>query len=496
MARRADSEARPAVLVVTDDESEGARIRASLAEAGYQCVVVNDREAAVNVIDSTAVDAVVTRLRTPRIAGLQLLTLARARNPEAGGILILDSGEEDAAMRAVERGVVDFETRPVRAERIVLAVNIIASQQRAVAEIGRLNRRLDERYGFAGIVGTTGVTERVISRLKEIAPLDASVLLVGEPGTGKELIAQVIHQNSTRRNGPFVKADCAAFSARLLAQELFGVGERGGRERKRGRFELAAEGTLFLDAIAAAPTDLQARIAEILRTRQLRSSLNEPPIEVDVRLIASSEIDLEGLVEAGQFHEGLHQILNEARVEVPPLRHRRRDVGELARHFLDEFLGDRAARVAIGRDALDRLEAFDWPDNVRELREVMRELSQRVAIGGLSTIGIDDLPEEIRERKARGGELLFRAGTSLEEMERRLIEETLRLTRGNRERAAEMLGMGVRTLYRKIKEGGGGERQGAAAKGTGKRGGAPRSGKGKGRKEDGRKRRGRPSHPD
>jgi len=450
MAVRPDErDAPPTVLVVDEDAAEAGRIRGAVVEAGLACVVVSDREAAANVLDSTPVDALVTRLRAARISGLHLLALARERNPEAGAILIVDAGEEEAATEAMARGVVDFQRRPVNVEKLRASVARLLGEQRDRAEITRLGRRLDERYGFGGIVGSTAVVERLLSQLKEIAPLQTSVLLVGEPGTGKDLAAQVLHQNSPRRNGPFVKADCAALPPRLLAQELFGSRPRGRRPRRRGRFEIATDGTLYLDAVAALPLELQGRVAELARTRQLRPGLDEPPVEMNVRLIASSDVELEGLIETGQLHEGLYQIVSESRIELPPLRHRRRDVGALARHFLSEFLGETAATIAIGREALDRLEAYDWPDNVRELREVVRQWSVSIAPGG--TVRPEDLPAEIRERPGRGDQLLFRAGAPLADAERLLIEETLRLTRGNRERAAEMLGIGLRTLYRKLK---------------------------------------------
>ena len=438
----------PTVLVVDEDGAEGARIRGAFADAGFACIAVSDRDAAVNVLDSTPIDALVTRLRAARISGLHLVALARQRNPEAGAILILDAGEEDAATEAMGRGVIDFQRRPLHIGKLCAAIDRLLREQHDRAEIARLGRRLDERYGFGGIIGSSAVIERLLSQLKEVAPLDANVLLVGEPGTGKDLAARVIHQNSPRRNGPFVKADCAALPPRLLARELFGSRSRG-RKRRPGRFELAADGTLYLDALAALPLELQGRVAELARTRQLRPGLDQPPVEVNVRLIASSDVELEGLIEAGQLNEGLYGIVSEARVELPPLRHMRRDVGALARHFLSEFLGEAAAAITIGRDALDRLEAYDWPDNVRELREVVRQWSASAKPG--ATMGLDDLPLEIRERPGRGDQLLFRAGTPLADAERLLIEETLRLTRGNRERAAEMLGIGVRTLYRKLK---------------------------------------------
>ena len=372
----------PTVLIVSEETAEAARLAAQFEAAGWAAVRVNSREAAVNVLDRAPVDALVTRLRAPRIAGLNLLALARARNPEAGGVLIIDPGEEESATQAMARGVIDFQLRPVNAEKLRAALAGLFERQRLVAELAELRQRIDRVFGFAGVVGESGTMLRVLSRLREIAPLEIAVLITGEPGTGKDLIATLLHQNSPRRNAPFVRLDCRALSGRSLARELFGAPARGAAAPARGRLELASEGTLYLDDVGALPRDVQARLEEALRTGQLHSDLERAPVEIDVRLIASTPHDLEGEVERGRFHEGLFARLTAARIDLPPLRHRRRDIPGLARFFLTEGARRRGVAVTLGRDALDLLQGYDWPGNVGELRSVIEDLIEGARPGG------------------------------------------------------------------------------------------------------------------
>jgi len=436
------------VLIVSEEIAEAARLAAQLEAAGWAAIRVNSREAAVNVLDRAPVDALVTRLRAPRITGLNLLALARVRNPEAGGILIIDRGEEESATQAMARGVIDFQRRPVNAEKLRAALAGLFERQRLLAELAELRRRIDRVFGFAGLVGESGAMLRVLSRLREIAPLEIGVLITGEPGTGKDLIATVLHQNSPRRNAPFVRLDCRALSGRWLARELFGAPARGTAAPTRGRVELANEGTLYLDDVGALPLDVQARLAEVLRAGQLRSDLERPPVEIDVRLVASTPRDLEGEVERGHFHEGLFARLTAARIDLPPLRHRRRDIPRLARLFLAEAGRRRGIAVTLRRDALDLLQGYDWPGNVGEVRSVIEDLVEAARPG--AAIGAADLPSEIRVQAAPGGRPLPPNAT-LRDAERRLIEEAMRTAAGNREKAARILGIGVRTLYRRLK---------------------------------------------
>jgi DNA-binding NtrC family response regulator len=429
--------------------TEPARLRAFLEFHGCTVVWVRSREAAVNVLDSSQVDALITQMRGARIRGLSLVALARKRNPELGAILIIAPGEKEAATEAMRRGVVDFQVPPINFEKVRAPLERLFERQGLREKVSRMSRRLDAKFGFPGVIGSSGAMMRVQARCTEIAPLDASVLLAGEPGTGKDLIAGVIHRNSPRRNGPFVKVHCPALSPRLLVRELFGAPAQRGRVRRPGRLEIASDGTLYLDDAGALPRDVQGRIAELLRTGQIRPELDRSPVELSVRVVASTSGDLEGLVDRGKFDEGFYDLLAEARIELPPLRHRRRDVPLLARHFLDGFRGEQEPPLSFARETVNRLARFSWPGNVRELRNVVQELVRGLSSG--SVIRAQDLPEEIRDARGEQEGLRVVPGTSLAEAERQIVQQTLISCGGNREKAAQILGIGVRTLYRKIR---------------------------------------------
>jgi DNA-binding NtrC family response regulator len=440
---------KPAVLIASEEETESAHLAAALTAEGWAAFRVSNSEAAINVLDRTPIDALITRLRAPRIRGLHLLALARERNPDVGAVLIIDRTDEEQATRAMRRGVVDFQVRPVNIEKAITVIGWVLAHQRLAAELVRAHQRLELRYGFAGIVGDSGAIVRALSQVKEIAPLECAVFLTGEPGTGKSHIARVIHQNSLRRGGPFVAFDCEALPPRLAGRELFGAPADRERRRRPGRLEVAHGGTLYLHQIAALAKDLQARVVEVLQTRTLRPGLEREPVDVDVRLIASSRAGLDGLIGREQLHAGLYDLLSAAQIALPPLRHCRRDVPLLARHFLAEAAPSGAPAPVIAPEALDLLEAFSWPGNVRELRNTIRQVLAGLVDRGV--VRVSDLPEDIRHPHTRGNSVMLPIGSALQEAEQRLILETIRMTGGNRAQAARALRVSVRTLYRKLR---------------------------------------------
>jgi len=440
------------VLLVSPEEPEMNRLRAHLELAGHEVVWVRDREAAVNLLDSRQVDALISPLTGPRIHGLALLELARQRNPELGAVLIIRPDirpdEEERATRAMLRGVIDFQRSPVNPEKVAHVLARLSERQRLLEEISRLSQRLDRKLGFPNLVGTSGAMARLRSQLREVAPLETRVLLVGEEGTGKDLVAEILHQHSPRHNGPLVRVDCAALPARQLARELFGRPAGADGVRRAGLLEAASTGTLYLDHVAALPVALQARIAEVLRTGQVRPDIEGLPVEVHPRLVAATEGDPAALVGNGLLHEGFVDLVAEVRIDLVPLRYRRRDISALARHFLAEQAEETGRTLTLTRPALDHLGACDWPGNVRELKDAMRELATSAA--GDRPIEVDDLPASVREQQARDEVMAFPLGTSLAAAERQLILQTLKLCGENREKAASVLGIGVRTLYRKL----------------------------------------------
>ncbi len=438
------------VLLVAPQEPDVARLREALDSPDRVLVWVRSREAAANVLDRRHVDALVTRLNAPRIQGLALLELTRQRNPEAGAVLLIEPDEEERATGAMQRGVFDFQRRPWNAEKIVRVLQRIGERQQVLEEISRLHQKLDRTLSFPSLVGNSSAMSHLRSRLRELAPLDAHLLLVGEDGTGKSLVAAILHQHSPRSRGPFIRYDCAALSARRMTRRIFGSPAPPGGRPTSGLLAQASTGTLYLEQVTALPLTLQARIAEVLRTGQLRPHIDTLPIDVHPRVISSTQGDPEALLERGLLDEGLLDLIGEERLELPPLRYRRRDISALARHFLAE-LGEEAETgktVRLERPVLDKLAGYDWPGNVRELKNTLRELfAQSTGAGG---IGVEDLPEDIRDPVPRDALMAFPLGTRLDEAERHLILQTLKLCGGNREKAAGILGIGVRTLYRKL----------------------------------------------
>lgn len=440
---------RPTILVAHGSASARKEIERRLSQLPCESRAVSDRAAAERILDRRPVDVIVTELSAPSIQGLAILELARSRNPEAGGILLIRPEEEQRATEALSRGVVDFQSPPYNLIKLQATVERLLERQRLVGDLSRVTQQLDQRFSFPNLIGDSPALAQVRAWLKEVAPTELHALLVGEEGTGKRLVAGMLHHNSRRRNGVLLDLRCSALPPRQLARELFGTPSSGSRARRPGRLERASEGTLFLDDLTHLPIDLQERVADLLRTRLLRPAIDGEAIDIRPRIVAACETDPRGLVESGRLDEGLVEILAEARLELPPLRFRRRDIVPLARHFLSEIEREQDRPIRFFREVLDRLEAYDWPGNVSELRQVVRELADLGSVRG--RIEEQDLPEAFREAPAGQGLRDLPPGVTLADLERRAIERTLRLCDGNREKAARMLGIGVRTLYRKLK---------------------------------------------
>lgn len=447
--RRVTPAPRATVLIVSEQESEASRLAAACAAAGLAPIRVHSQDAAANALDQHPVDALVTRLRTARIRGLRLLALARERHPGAGGVLIIDKGEEEQATQAMSRGVIDFQLRPINADRAVALILQNLERQRLELELLRSQRRLELRYGLAGLIGESGAMVQVLAQVRELAPLEDPVLVLGEPGTGRSHLARVLHEQSLRRLGPFVVCDCAALPPRHALRELFGAAGTGRAADRPGRLEQSDRGTLFLREVASLTREAQGRVAEVLQTKMLRPGLGRAHREVRVRLIASATIGpASPAIEEG-LHEALQAQCEGAHIVLPPLRHRRRDVALLARHFMAEAAVPGAPVPALDAEALDLLEAYTWPGNVAELRATIRQ--GMLLLGGRTRLQATDLPAEIRSPATRGDAVVLSLGASLEEAERRMVAETMRMARGNREAAARILGISLRTLYRKLK---------------------------------------------
>jgi DNA-binding NtrC family response regulator len=436
---------------VLHEVSEARRIAAFLREHSIEAVAVADDVAGTNLLDTEQIDALICETRAPRIDGLRLLRISALRNPDICTILVATPENVGLATRAMEEGAHDFQTRPLNLEKIYAVIRRGLAAQKTVREMHELVRRLDRKFGFQNLIGSSGQIVRVYNRILQVCGLDAPVLITGESGTGRELVASAIHHNSPRRAGPLVRMDCESLETHVLEEELFGRDPSAdGRGARAGRIELAAGGTLVLERIDELPPTTQGRLLRLLRDSEYERDFGTRPVRADVRVIAIAPPDLRARVEEGRFRADLHDHLRSVALDLPALRHRRRDIPLLAEHFLMEAREESNRAIAgIQPAAMDRLVRYEWPGNVRELKSVIRGMVLTAAGDGPLDIG--DLPEEIRRAGVEpAGEIRVSTGTSLGEVERRLIEATLVQQHGDRAATARILGIGLRTLQRRL----------------------------------------------
>ena len=454
------SEAREAVadiLIVEDEVAHAEAIEEGLSRLGHRCTVAHDVAAAEVRLRGQHFDIVVTDLvlEPDASGGLKVLAAAGEHSPGAKVILITAHSSVDTCRTALQQGAFDYIEKPLDLDefRVVVArAAELTAQRRTIRE---LRRRVDEKFGFESIVGHSPAVLRILDTVRRIAPTDLHVLLLGESGTGKDLLAGAIHHNSRRADERFVAINCAGLSETLLEDELFGhvkgayTGAAGDRP---GRFEYADGGTLFLDEVGDMPLAMQAKLLRVLENGEVVRVGSNAPIRVNVRLISATNTDLAGRVEQKRFREDLYFRIKGVTLEVPPLRERREDIPVLIEHFIRQTNQAHGTKVrGITAEARRVLMAHPWPGNVRQLRNIVENM---VVLAAGEKLAVDDLPEEIHRRPgeiadAQLGQL---AGISIEAAEKKLIGNTLKMVDGHREQAAKILGSGERTLYRKIKE--------------------------------------------
>lgn len=440
------------VLIVDEERAEARRLARQLEGAGYETTVLADGEGAYNLLDEQPVDGVICQARGGRVDGVRLLSIARRRNPDTCGILIAEASEVDAATRALSEGAHDFQTRPLNFDKIVAVLRRAEQWSSLRARVNELERRLDRKFGLHNFVGNSAAMASVVAKILQIAPTDTTVLITGETGTGKELVATALHQNSGRRHAPFVKLHCGDLAEGLVESELFGH-ERGAFSgavtARKGRFELADGGSLLLDGVSELSAGVQAKLLRVLEAGEFMKVGGDRSIRADVRLIGTTSRDLRELVAAGQFREDLFYRLNVVTIEMPPLRHRRQDVPLYIEHFLREAAGETGRpQPVVAPRAMGRLVRYGWPGNVRELKNTMTGLV--LAADATRPIDVDDLPPAIRVIPDEGPGLWIPVGTSLAEVERRLIDATFESTNSDRLETARLLGLSLRTLARRL----------------------------------------------
>ncbi len=446
------------VLIVDNDEAHAQAVAESLDRVGCDCRTAISGTQGVEMMDEGDFDVIITDLVMNDIDGLGILAHAQKTLPDAQVILMTGHGSVPSAVSAMQQGAFNYLLKPLDISQLRAITEKAAESSRLRKTNVELKRRLDERFGFEGVIGSSSQMRDVIERLKRIAPTNASVLIQGATGTGKELVAQAIHQNSPRKNKRFVALNCAALSENILESELFGhiKGAFTDASADRiGKFEFAHRGTLFLDEVGDMPAATQIKLLRVLEDGQITRVGSNEPIQVNVRILSATNRNLEESIEAGLFRPDLYHRLKVVTVRLPTLVERAADIPVLIDHFIRFFSAAHEKQIkGVSPSARRKLLAFQWPGNVRQLRNVVESM---VVVDYDGLLDIDDLPEELSDALDSSGapptaSLAGLVGNPLQEIERLFIGETLRVTDGNREEASKMLGIGERTLYRKIKE--------------------------------------------
>ena len=450
------------VLVIDDEAAHAEAAAEALERAGCETSVATAGPEGLEKLSREAPDVVVTDLRMHQADGLAVLRQARRLNPDTKVIIITAYADIDSARAAFKEGAFDYLVKPLDIGELRTAVER-AGQELALRRNNlQLHRRLEERYGFERIIGNTPQMRRVVEVLRRIAPTSAAVLIFGESGTGKELVANTIHQQSPRRDAPFVALNVASFPEGIIESELFGHEKgafTGASSRRAGVFEYADGGSVFLDEVGDMPLGTQVKLLRTLESGEVRRLGSNQPIKVDVRLIAATHQDLDKLIAEARFRQDLYYRLKVVTVNLPPLRERKADIPLFLDIFLAEFAAKHGKEIAGLTEAARRvLQHYHWPGNVRELRNCIENM---VVLTTGAVLDVEDIPTDIVEAVATEGLLALPPGRSpvaqltgktVREVERELIGQTLEHTSGDRKEAARLLGISERTLYRKIKQ--------------------------------------------
>jgi len=442
------------ILVVDDEPAQRELVSGFLKKQAFEVAVAGSGEMALDLFRQEPFDLILTDQKMSKMSGLDLLQAVRAINPETPVILMTAFGSIEAAVGAIHGGATDYLTKPLNLDELLFRIRQAIDRHRLFAENRELREALQSRHRIEGIIGESGPMLDVVSLVRRVAPSEATVLIRGDSGTGKELIAKAIHFSSSRASGPLVKVNCAALPETLLESELFGHEKgafTGALTTRQGRFELADGGTLFLDEIGDLPLHLQAKLLRVLQEREFERVGSSRPIRVNVRILAASHRPLEALIKAGQLREDLYYRLNVVTISLPPLRDRRSDLPPLIDHFLSLFAEKNGKTIrGLTHEARNILLRYDYPGNVRELENL---IERAVVLTRDDVIGRNDLPLTVQDP-----DLKDETGTNLtatvEGVERRMIREALARSDGVQTRAADLLGISERALrYKLIKYG-------------------------------------------
>lgn len=447
------------ILLAEDDRSTRSSLSQFLRGLGYEVTEASTGNEALEHLSAKPFDIVVTDLMLPGVGGLDILRALQTEAPGTLGIVITGFGTVQNAIQAMRLGVFEYLLKPVNFDELQIVLERALEFQRLGKENRQYKKEVQRQFGLQNLIGHSDAMRRILDLIEKVADSDSTVLIYGESGTGKELVARAIHYRSDRMDKPLVPINCAAIPSDLLESELFGYEKgafTGAHRTKIGRFEYANGGTLFLDEIGEMSPQLQVKLLRVLQEKSFERLGGVRPIQVDVRIIAATNRDLEKAIEEGKFREDLYYRLSVIPIHIPPLRERREDIPLLVEHFLEKFNSEKGRSVSgFSPKAMERLIEYSWPGNVRELENLVERL---VVLKRSGTIELEDLPDKIRFGPAKdplGAIVLPEGGIRLEEtihrLERELILQALRRTRGVKKEAAELLGMKRTTLIQKMK---------------------------------------------
>lgn len=449
------------ILIVDDNEDALDTMSDVLNSQEYEIVSTSSGKEALSLMQDKLFDVILTDMVIPDVDGMDILKAAQDLEIQPQVIMITAFGSIDKAVEAMRAGATDFIQKPVNnigelREKVRKAIenqNLRRQNIDLMRQNVALQRQINEKFGFSSIIGNSKEMHEIFEQLRLVAPTKSNVLICGETGTGKDLIAQAIHNNSPRKNKPFIPINCAAISSSLLESELFGH-ERGAFtgaiKQRQGAFELANGGTLLLDEIGEMDPEIQAKFLRVIETQEFRRLGAEKPIKVDARIISATNKDLSEEVREGKFREDLYYRIKVITINVPPLRERKTDIPLLVKTFLQEFNQENDKSISsIQREAMDKLVNYTWHGNIRELRNTIESM---VVMATSNTLSLSDLPINIRGAEVSQPIPIVQTGMTMEDIEREAIKKALEETNYNKTKAAKILNIGLRTLQRKIKK--------------------------------------------
>lgn len=447
---------KPSILIVDDDASQRRLIEFWLQEEGYATVTASDGFAGFKAFEEHAPALVITDIRMCGSSGLDLLSRIKATRPDTAVILVTAFGTVNDAVEAMRLGAADYILKPLNGDELKVSVHRALERQQLVDENRRLRELAENTFRFENIITQSRRMRAVIEVAAQVARRESTVLITGESGTGKGLLAKAIHQNSLRSDKPFVTVNCGALPEALAESELFGHRKgsfTGATSDRAGKFEAANEGTVFLDEVGDLPLPLQVKLLRVLQEREIDKIGSPHPLKVNVRVVAASNRNLKALVEDGAFRDDLYYRLSVVTIEMPPLRERRDDILLLTRHFLKQYAGRYGIPdLSVSEEAMEKFIQYNWPGNVRELQNVIERLA---VLAKDNVLQVGDLPEEVRNAKTRIASIglkLPEEGIHLEEVEKEILLQALEKHGWNQTRAARYLNISRKTLIYRMEK--------------------------------------------